>query len=325
MRIGVHVLFYPEGLVLALEHYAYVHVEGRGVRGEAGIVGILDIASGPLGVKPGVDIGLHIVLVQIFQAVETALRVNLGLRVAVRIGNEQPRHACGLRHLGVICTEGRSDMHYAGTVFRSNIVSQNHAEGAFARIEPRDELLVAHALQFGTLEAAREHFVRNLVTKPSAYQSLREDVGGRSSGIWIGAPDLYVIYVRAYAESGVARKGPWGCGPCEEVQVLFAHHLELRAAGGVLHVAVAARLVELVRTQTCPGGRTVGLYGLALVEVALAVDVLEKIPESLDVAVVVGDVRVVHIHPIAYPLCEVAPLGGVLHHLAAAGGVVLFD
>ena len=80
-----------------------------------------------------------------------------------------------------------------------------------------------------------------------------------------------------------------------------------------------------MRTQTCPGGRTVGLYGLALVEVALAVDVLEKIPESLDVAVVVGDVRVVHIHPIAYPLGEVAPLGGVLHHLAAAGGVVLFD
>ena len=72
-------------------------------------------------------------------------------------------------------------------------------------------------------------------------------------------------------------------------------------------------------------GRGIRLYGFALVEEAAVVDFAEQPPEGFDVAVVVGDVRVVHIHPVAHALGEVLPLGGVFHHLAAAGAVVFLD
>ena len=78
-----------------------------------------------------------------------------------------------------------------------------------------------------------------------------------------------------------------------------------------------------MRAEAGSVGRREWLDGEALVEQTLVVYLLEEIPEGLDVPVVIGDVRVIHIDPVAYPLGHVHPLAGVLHHLLAAGAVVL--
>ena len=72
------------------------------------------------------------------------------------------------------------------------------------------------------------------------------------------------------------------------------------------------------------GGR-VGLYGVSLVEQILLEELLQEIPQGFYVAIVVGDVGVIQIHPVAHLRRELAPLGGVLHHLLAARFIVLID
>ena len=76
--------------------------------------------------------------------------------------------------------------------------------------------------------------------------------------------------------------------------------------------------------EACACCRRVGLDRVAFVEITLLVDVLEKVPQSLDVAVFVGDVRIVGIHPVADLLGEIHPLVSIFHDLLAAGAVVLF-
>ena len=78
-----------------------------------------------------------------------------------------------------------------------------------------------------------------------------------------------------------------------------------------------------MRAQSGAGSRRIWLDGLSLVEKPLVVNLLEEEPESLDVAVVICDVWIVHVHPVSYTLGHVHPLGGVFHHLLAACVVVL--
>ena len=42
------------------------------------------------------------------------------------------------------------------------------------------------------------------------------------------------------------------------------------------------------------------MYGVAFIEKTFFVDLSQKPPHAFDVAVVVGDIRVVHIHPVAH-------------------------
>ena len=78
-----------------------------------------------------------------------------------------------------------------------------------------------------------------------------------------------------------------------------------------------------MRAQAGAVGRGIRLDGVALVQEPLVVDILQQVPEGLDVAVVVGDVRVVHVHPVADALGHDLPFLRIFHHLLAAGGVVL--
>ncbi len=77
--------------------------------------------------------------------------------------------------------------------------------------------------------------------------------------------------------------------------------------------------------EACSGCGGVGLDGVALVEIAFLVELTEEPPYGLDVAVVVCDIGVGHVDPVAHAAGEVFPFAGILHHLAAAGGVVVID
>ena len=71
--------------------------------------------------------------------------------------------------------------------------------------------------------------------------------------------------------------------------------------------------------------RRVRLNGVAFVEQLLIVYILKEIPQCLDVAVVVGDVGIIHINPIPYSFRKRHPLLRVFHHFLAAGLVVLLN
>ena len=321
--IGVDMLLDAECFVLLLHVDAEVHVKGRRLGCGLRVVCVLDEAARPGLVELNIDAILDVLRVKVFEAHETTLGIDLRLRIAVAVGHIERRHAGLLGDTGVVGAEGSGYMDYARTFFGSDVVAEDDAEGTFAGVEPRQKLLVAHAFELFSANGTGEHLEGSLAVEPCGDEVLGEDVSGGNAGIGIGAANLHILDPGAYAQGAVAREGPGGSSPGEEVKLVFADHLELDAAGSVLDVAVAAGLVKLVGAEAGTGGGAVGLDGLALVEQALAVDILQKIPEGLDIAVVVGDVRIVHVDPVADALGKVAPLGGVLHNLLATGFVVL--
>ena len=80
-----------------------------------------------------------------------------------------------------------------------------------------------------------------------------------------------------------------------------------------------------MRTQSRTGRRRIRLYRIAFVQKAFFIYLLKQIPESLNIAVVVCDVRMFHIHPVPYLLRKRNPLPCIFHHLLAAGVIVFLD
>ena len=75
------------------------------------------------------------------------------------------------------------------------------------------------------------------------------------------------------------------------------------------------------KTGTCT--RRVRLDSVAFEEQTLVVELLQKPPKSLDILVVVCDVRIVEVDEVAHLLGELAPLGCEHHDVLAALVVVL--
>ena len=70
-----------------------------------------------------------------------------------------------------------------------------------------------------------------------------------------------------------------------------------------------------MRRQSGTCARRVRLNGVALVEQAFVVELLEEPPQSLNILVVVCDVRMVEVDEIAHLLGQLAPLGCKHHHI----------
>ena len=101
--------------------------------------------------------------------------------------------------------------------------------------------------------------------------------------------------------------------------------MKLRHNRGVLHVAVGARLVEFVGTQSSASHGAVRLDGVALVQHSLLVELGQQPPHRFHVLGVVGDVRGIHVDPVAHLTCELVPLRGVAHDRLATRVVVFLD
>ena len=168
------------------------------------------------------------------------------------------------------------------------------------------------------------------------YQVFGHHINGLGTRIGMLAADPDIFDVRSHAEGRIGRQGPRRGGPGQEEDRQGFHieqrladavldDLELNGGRGIGHIPVTAGLVQFVRTETRAVGRRIRLDGVALVEQPLVVNLLQQIPQGLDVTVVIGDVRIVHIHPVANAFGHVHPFGGIFHHLLAAGGVVFFD
>ena len=80
-----------------------------------------------------------------------------------------------------------------------------------------------------------------------------------------------------------------------------------------------------MRGQSGSGSWAVGLNGIAFVEESFVVKLLQNPPNRFHVFGVVGNVRVLHVNPIAHGIGQLLPLPGKTHHRFSAGGVVVFD
>ena len=170
-------------------------------------------------------------------------------------------------------------MHDTRTVGGGHVVAQDDAERIARRLHPGDKLFVADAFEVRTLVGDRSDFELALhlggKIRPQQFFGQDDSLGGIRIGI--AAFDAHVFDFGAYGQRGIRRQCPGRGGPSQEVEIAFgsveeffaplvADDFELRRTGGILHVAVAARLVQLVGRKSRAGGRRVGLDGVTFVE-----------------------------------------------------------
>ena len=223
-------------------------------------------------------------------------------------------------------------------------------------LHPGEELAIAHPQQF-IAGKSRDYLPRQHLTplllerlgdewqlgalglKIGVHTRLGHDIGGGLAGVGVITLDGHVVDFRPHAERGVAGQRPRRGGPGEHFNALKAlvgsgenalhdgvtvgDDIKLSGRRLVLHVAVAARQVQLMRTEACAGGRRVRLDGISFIQQALVVELLEQPPQGLDITVFISDIGVVEVHPVSHAPREVGPLAGVAHHRAAARGVVV--
>ena len=111
--------------------------------------------------------------------------------------------------------------------------------------------------------------------------------------------------------------------PAESSPIGF-HDGEVHRCSGILHVSIAAGLVQLVARKSRACSRRIGLNGVAFVEQALVVELLQQPPKRFYIFVVVGDVRVVKVYKVAHILGKLTPFGCKLHHVLTTFMVVFF-
>ena len=203
-----------EYLVLLLEHHADVHIKCRGISILRCIICILYITSCPLLVVLR-HVCSRIFRIEVLNAEETSTEVDLSMKVTVAVHYLKARNTGKSGHLGVFSTECRRDVNDTGTILAGNIVTRDYLEGTLARVEPRDELLIADTCELRTLHSTLEHLERNeliawlvvlesdfscLGIEERAYKSLSHDIKSRLSSVWIERENSYIIDVRSNAE-----------------------------------------------------------------------------------------------------------------------------
>ena len=214
------------------------------------------------------------------------------------------------------------------------------------RLHPRHELRVVHADKFGARpvahDAVGQHLCAGFVTlhrgfcalglEIAAHEHFRHHRADGLGGVGVVRAHAYIFNIGSHAERGVGGQRPGRGGPGEEHRLSPARHLglrvenvELRRGGRVLHVAVAARLVQLVGAKPRACGGRIRLNSVALIEQSFLVKLRQEPPKRFDVRVLVGDVRVFHVHPVTHLVAEVGPLFREHHHVFAAAGVVVLD
>ena len=215
-----------------------------------------------------------------------------------------------------------------------------------ARLHPRHQLLILHAHEVGTLEfshdAVRHHLVawlefvhRKLCSfwlQIRIHKVLCHHGTDFLSVVWVVGLYANIINLWSHTKSCVRRQCPRSGGPCQEAWHTPVLHLRLwiecfedGGAGGIFHITIATWLVQLVARKSCTCGRGIRLDGISLVEQVLVVELLEEIPKGFDIFVIVCDVRMLQVAPIAHLLAEFAPFRSVHHYVLSAALIVCFD
>ena len=201
-------------------------------------------------------------------------------------------------HVGVVLTEGGSNVNDTGTVGQGDVAVAGHIPALLLGRNEVEQGLVLLVLQVLAL-VALQHGVTALA-QHGVGQSLSDVVHGAV----LVHLDLHIGLDRVHTQSHVGRQGPGGGGPGQDVGV-FALGLELGNGAALLHVLIA--LSNLMAGQRGSAAGAVGHDLEALVQKALFPDLLQSPPLGLDEGVVIGHIGVVHIGPEADGAGEILP------------------
>ena len=235
-------------------------------------------------------------------------------------------------------------MHDARAVFHRHIIAGDYTESPFSGVDPRDKLLVMHAGEVAAL-IARHHFVRHefvsglVILKfkligsrleNTVKEGFRHHYCNLLAIIGIKRTHRAIINRRPHAESAVRRQSPRRSRPGQEIRRAPPQHVffricntELSYAGGVFNIAIASGLVQFMRTQARTRHRRIRLDSIAFIKIILFVQLCEEPPHALYIAVIVSDIGILEIHPIAHLVGKFRPLTGVFHHLGTTGGIII--
>ena len=199
-------------------------------------------------------------------------------------------------------------MHDAGTIGHCDIGVTCHVVGLLVlpgSLLPRagEQRLVLLVFQVGSL-AGLQNLVGGLPLFRQAAQDGVQQGLGHVIGVAVRGFYLYIGLVRVHTQSHVGGQCPRGRSPCQEKGIL-AHALEPGYGGALFHRLVA--LGHLVAGQRSAAAGAVGHDFEALVQEPFVPDGLQGPPLGLDVVVMVGHVRVVHVRPETYGAGEFLP------------------
>ena len=263
MRVGVDMFLGFEQASVGFHLQAEVQVETLGfggsylivlsIDGELRIVGVLDPTAGIFAVEFDIDVRANPLRIKVFYFPVFTGKINHGARTVVFGLHIESRHTGSICHFLIVCTESRSDMNNTGTVFGGNIITLNHAVGAFSGIDPREEGFILQADEVCTFVAGDDFCILEISTETCFGQNK----------MFLSDFNFHVINLRTYTKGRIRRESPGGCRPGDNVPTIF--EVELSRTGKVLDIAVAAGLVQFVRTQSRSRCRRVRLNRISFI------------------------------------------------------------
>ncbi len=117
--------------------------------------------------------------------------------------------------------------------------------------------------------------------------------------------DLHVRFFGIHTECNVGRKRPRRRRPCKNIGILSALDPKPRNGGSFLYVFIALR--NLVRGKSRPAARAVRHDFMPLIKQPFLMDLRNRPPHRFDIIVVIGNVRAIHIDPIAHAVAHLFP------------------
>ncbi len=216
------------------------------------------------------------------------------------------------------------------------------------RLYPRHQLLILQAYELLTLIVAYDTVGHKLLAllilrhlSSVADVAFRSEIGVQPA---LSQDDSYLLAIigvvclhshvvdpRTNTEGCVRRQRPGRRGPGHEIWRAPLGPFFFRIDGleecchrSILHVTIAAGLIQLVAGESCTCGGRIRLDGVALIEQPFLIELLEQPPKGFDIFVVVRDIRMVEVYKVAHLLCQFTPLLSEHHHVLAAFLVVVF-
>ena len=233
-----------------------------------------------------------------------------GFEAAALVHHVHDGQAVLLPDAVVVLAEGGRDVHDARAVGQGDVPVAHDVVRLFAvaALGIGEERFVFAALVFAPLLHG-ERCIRPLFEQ-RGHERLREHVARA------GRLDLGVVLLRVDAQRDVGRERPRRGRPGEEIRIFKSLASEADEDGRLFHVLVSLR--DLVRRERGAAARAVRHDLVPLVQEALFPDLFERPPHGLDVLVVVGDVRVLHVRPVADAFGHALPFALVLPHALLA-------
>ena len=215
--------------------------------------------------------------------------------------------ARGGRDAVVVLAERRRDVHDPRAVLgRDELVGEHRERPALAGVEDR---AVVAAVALAQLLARESLEDLGRVTEHRLDTSRGEQI------FILASPHAGILGSGRDRQRDVSRQRPWRRRPHEQL-LLTARHRQLQVDARVDRVLVAER--DLVGGERRLTARAVGHDLVALVEQAAPVDLRQRPPDRLDVALVERAVGVLEIDPEADPLGQPVPLRQEREHRLAA-------